>query len=676
MGLFSKIKHAFHNIGHAVEHAAKDIVHGIEHVAKDIGHAAHETVKAVNDVAHGRLREALHHVANAGTDLAKAATEVQKTVVDAAADATIDLHLSKAMDKMAGNAKQMAAKMADNTVSAVDHIGHSLANNTATLVSDAGHLAGDVIRGDFNAAKHDLSKAGSDLGHAAGDLGKNAAEIVKTAVANVGEVGKCATDSAAAALKGLHISDSVDRFADKASHAIDKGINTTVQIGAQVADGVAKDLSGTVNGMVDMTKHVLNGEGGKALHDGLNTAMSAVSLACDLTPEGLAANAVMATMEKAHIGNEKVQNLVGDLVGGPKGLLKRAAEAGAGVGVGMALDKATNGHAETGLLAAGLLAPAAADLLGGRRGGHGATAHPEAPAAHHPHGCGSAPGHTHGPEAKTEAKPEHQAGTPAPGRNWHEVLGVGPDATRGQINQAYRKLSLQHHPDKGGNVEKQKEINNARDTALADLEQRPKTTIGGEPKTEAKPETRQQTQPESKPTPKPAADPAVGQPASKSATQPDTTGRDVKPDQPALQIVQSNSTQVSPGSNSPETLHTRSALQVSSASTAAPAPREEQAPKPKDNSLADSAGNVAGSAANVAGSAGNVAGTAGAVAGTSAALAGSAESAAAIAAAQASAAITIAAQTAMTAISNQIALNEARDHVSAQTGKSATALSR
>src|SRR5437868_4841203 len=99
MSFWHKLKHAFHNVGHALEHAAKDIAHGVEHVAKDIGHAAEEAAHAVNDIAHGRLRAALNGGANVGTSLTKACTDMEKSVVHAAADATVDLHLSKAMDK-------------------------------------------------------------------------------------------------------------------------------------------------------------------------------------------------------------------------------------------------------------------------------------------------------------------------------------------------------------------------------------------------------------------------------------------------------------------------------------------------------------------------------------------------------------------------------------------------
>jgi hypothetical protein len=56
---------------------------------------------------------------------------------------------------------------------------------------------------------------------------------------------------------------------------------------------------------------------------------------------------------------------------------------------------------------------------------------------------------------------------PAPaGKQWHEVLGVEPTASRDDINAAYRRLASEAHPDKGGSAERMAEVNRARDEAL------------------------------------------------------------------------------------------------------------------------------------------------------------------------------------------------------------------
>ena len=43
----------------------------------------------------------------------------------------------------------------------------------------------------------------------------------------------------------------------------------------------------------------------------------------------------------------------------------------------------------------------------------------------------------------------------------YKVLGVSEDANKDQLKKAYRKLAAQHHPDKGGDEDKFKEVNEA-----------------------------------------------------------------------------------------------------------------------------------------------------------------------------------------------------------------------
>ena len=53
----------------------------------------------------------------------------------------------------------------------------------------------------------------------------------------------------------------------------------------------------------------------------------------------------------------------------------------------------------------------------------------------------------------------------------YEVLGIQRNASDSEIKKAYRKLAMVHHPDKGGNPEQFKEIQNAYDI-LSDSEKR------------------------------------------------------------------------------------------------------------------------------------------------------------------------------------------------------------
>src|SRR5437588_3666836 len=56
-------------------------------------------------------------------------------------------------------------------------------------------------------------------------------------------------------------------------------------------------------------------------------------------------------------------------------------------------------------------------------------------------------------------------------RDYYEVLGVGKTASPDEIKKAFRRLAVEHHPDRGGNEEKFKEINEAYEV-LKDADKR------------------------------------------------------------------------------------------------------------------------------------------------------------------------------------------------------------
>ena len=43
-------------------------------------------------------------------------------------------------------------------------------------------------------------------------------------------------------------------------------------------------------------------------------------------------------------------------------------------------------------------------------------------------------------------------------RDYYEILGVGKDASDDEIKKAYRRAAVEHHPDRGGDEAKFKEL--------------------------------------------------------------------------------------------------------------------------------------------------------------------------------------------------------------------------
>ena len=55
-------------------------------------------------------------------------------------------------------------------------------------------------------------------------------------------------------------------------------------------------------------------------------------------------------------------------------------------------------------------------------------------------------------------------------KNFYKILGLADFASVEEIKKAYRSLALQHHPDRGGSVEKMQQLNEAYDYLIKNKE--------------------------------------------------------------------------------------------------------------------------------------------------------------------------------------------------------------
>ena len=66
-------------------------------------------------------------------------------------------------------------------------------------------------------------------------------------------------------------------------------------------------------------------------------------------------------------------------------------------------------------------------------------------------------------------------------KEYYDLLGVTSDASEAELKKAYRRFALKEHPDKGGDPEKFKQINEAYAVRCACNTSRPRENWGCKP---------------------------------------------------------------------------------------------------------------------------------------------------------------------------------------------------
>ena len=271
------------------------------------------------------------------------------------------------------------------------------------------------IKHAFQHLGNDIAKVGKGIAHAAESVGKNLVHDVEAvakqtaALTNdlvhlriqkalhdavgVGEatfkgmrdLNTAAFDVAEKSLENAHLSKGLDKALSK----VDKARGFVNDIADRTVKGIGDSVNGFADSSIAAAKAAAHGRFGEALGDIGSAAGNAAQLASDLTPEGLAASAAVATLQKTHLGGTVVDSVVeGALTGGRSGLkdaVKLAAKEGtkaeAGVEAQKLFDKVGgNGDGTGGMLlgAAAAGAGVAGDFHASRK-----TRHATQPEAHH-----------------------------------------------------------------------------------------------------------------------------------------------------------------------------------------------------------------------------------------------------------------------------------------------------
>ena len=259
------------------------------------------------------------------------------------------------------------AKVGKGFVHAAESVGKTLVHDVEAVAKQTAALTNDLVHLRLQKALHDAVGVG------------------ETAFKGLRDLNTAAFDVAEKSLENAHLSKGLDKALSK----VDKARGFVNDIADRTVKGIGDSVNGFADSSIAAAKAAAHGHLGEALGDIGQAAGNAAQLASDLTPEGLAASAAVATLQKTHLGGTVVDSVVeGALTGGRSGIkdaVKLAAKEGAKAEIGVqaqnAFDKvAGSGDGKGAMLlgAAAAGADVAADFHASRKSRHAAQ-----PEAHH-----------------------------------------------------------------------------------------------------------------------------------------------------------------------------------------------------------------------------------------------------------------------------------------------------
>ncbi len=284
------------------------------------------------------------------------------------------------------------AKVGKGIVHAAESVGKTLVHDVEAVAKQTAALTNDLVHLRLQKALHDAVNVGEATFKGMRDLNTAAFDVAEKSLENA------------------HLSKGLDKALSK----VDKARGFVNDIADRTVKGIGDSVNGFADNSIAAAKAAAHGHIGEALGDLGQAAGNAAQLASDLTPEGLAASAAVATLQKTHLGGTVVDSVVeGALTGGRSGIkdaVKLAAKEGAKAEVGVqaqnAFDKVASSGDGKGAMLLGTAAAGAdiaADFHASRK-----TRHTSQPEAHHTTDRHSAPTGEHD-GANRKGKKKHEA---------------------------------------------------------------------------------------------------------------------------------------------------------------------------------------------------------------------------------------------------------------------------